>query len=173
MSEQLPADPFPFDETVAIEAILYLAQRVRRPTILSICKLLYLADKTHLENWAAFISGERYVAMRYGPVPVNSYTLMKAAAEESQYGFTVTEGYNLRLQRDANLALLSGAARQSLDSTLQNYGARPLWDLLDKSHDAAWRAAWAKARPAANGGYSARFDRGNAGRFGRFAGASA
>lgn len=142
MSIQLPADPFPFERSVAIEAILYLANRVHRPTILSISKLLYLADKTHLETWASFISGECYVAMKFGPVPSHSYDLMKNAAEESLYGFTVTEDYNLRVQRDANLERLSGAARKSLDNTLGNYGSLPLWDLLDKSHDVAWRAAW-------------------------------
>lgn len=142
MSTQLPPYLFSFDRSIAIEAILYLANRVHRPTILSICKLLYLADKTHLETWASFISGETYVAMKYGPVPSHSYDLMKNAAEESLYGFTVTEGYNIQVQREANQEKLSGAIIQSLDITLQNYGSRPLWDLLEKCHDAAWQAAW-------------------------------
>jgi len=55
---------FQFNRIKAIEAILYLANKVSDSDIYGICKLLYLVDKTCLEKYGRFIFGETYCAMK-------------------------------------------------------------------------------------------------------------
>ena len=68
---------FVFQREKAIEMVLYLAQRLDNPTVLQICKLMYFADKRHLDKWGQFLCGNDYVAMEHGPVPVNVYDMLK------------------------------------------------------------------------------------------------
>ena len=49
---------FQFNQTKAIESLLYLAKEVSDSDIYGICKLLYLADKTSLEKYGRFFFGE-------------------------------------------------------------------------------------------------------------------
>lgn len=43
----------------------------------TILKTCYFADKRHLNRWGRPIFGARYRAMRYGPVPVEIYEMLK------------------------------------------------------------------------------------------------
>ncbi|MCS6780342.1 MAG: Panacea domain-containing protein [Geminicoccaceae bacterium] len=43
----------------------------------TILKACYFADKEHLNRWGRPIFGARYRAMRYGPVPVEIYEMLK------------------------------------------------------------------------------------------------
>src|SRR4030066_2115183 len=70
-----------FDRTKAIEAILYLANKIPNPGKYVICKLLYLADKCSLEKYGRFIFGETYCAMERGATPSNAYDLLKEVKE--------------------------------------------------------------------------------------------
>lgn len=48
-----------------------------RPTQYQLAKALYLADKSHLNDWGRPITFDNYVAMFHGPVPSLSYDLIK------------------------------------------------------------------------------------------------
>ena len=134
-----------FRPAKAVEIVLYLANRVPNPTILSICKLMYLSDKTHLERLGRFLCGERYVAMKYGPVPSYIYDILKSKAddpEEDSDGLRVTERRNVRVLRGADNKRISPSAKKTLDIVIKQYGNLPIWDLLNKCHDKAWLQAW-------------------------------
>jgi uncharacterized phage-associated protein len=66
-----------WDKEKAIEAIVYLANRLDKPTKLKIFKLLYFADKLHMSRYGRFIVGDYYVAMKHGPVPSRTYNILK------------------------------------------------------------------------------------------------
>lgn len=132
---------FRFDPQKAVEIIIYLASRVDNPTMLTISKLLYFADKTSLEYYGRFISGETYVAMEFGPVPSNSYDLMKAAKDTNAYGFEVS-GYKIKPLRDPNIDKLSRSDLKCLDQVIRAYGDFPRWQIVDLSHDEAWERNW-------------------------------
>ena len=80
---------FKFNQTKAIEAIVYLAQRVSEADIYGICKLLYLVDKTSLEKYGRFIYGESYVAMKEGATPSKTYDLPESVERASDLSFTL------------------------------------------------------------------------------------
>ena len=72
-----------FRKEIAIEAILYIANRVERKDIHKICKILYYADQRHLSKYGRSITGDTYIAMAYGPVPSNVEDIFKAVRGDS------------------------------------------------------------------------------------------
>ena len=121
------------------ETILYIASRVSNPTLHTIFKIMYFADKQHLGDYGRFITGDTYIAMEYGPVPSLAYDMTKDAREFSlSYGIEV-RGYHIIAQRDANIGLLSESDTECLDIAIERYGNKTFGELTDESHDAAWR----------------------------------
>jgi uncharacterized phage-associated protein len=132
---------FDFQREKAIESILYIAKRAADPTFHSINKLLYFADKTSLERYGRFICGDDYYAMRWGPVPTNTYDLMKNATQGGAFPFRV-EGNTIIPSRDAEIDLLSESDIECLDASLRLYGDAPFWKRQEVSHDEAYKEAW-------------------------------
>src|SRR3990172_1377165 len=135
----MPELKFTFDKEKAIEAILYLAKRAKDPSFHSINKLLYFADKTSLERFGRFISGDDYVAMQWGPVPTNTYDIMKH--RQADYPFRIEE-HTVEPLRDADTELLSESDIECLEASLELYGNAPFWKRQQDSHDEAYEQAW-------------------------------
>jgi len=131
---------FDFNESKAIETILYLANRISRSYKYNICKMLYLADKASLEKYGRFIFGESYSAMKEGATPSKSYDLLKEVAEECTDDLCV-EGNAIVALRDANLDYLSESDIECLDQTIAVYDKNPQ-KMYDDAHDDAWERAW-------------------------------
>ena len=134
---------FEFNRSKAVEAILYLAQRVSESDIYGICKLLYLVDKTSLEKYGRFVFGESYYAMEEGATPSNAYDLLKEAAEGVVDGLQV-EGNQVVALRKPNLDYLSESDIECMDQIISVYGAAPNWRRREDAHDEAWRESWVK-----------------------------
>lgn len=141
---------FEFDMQKTVEAILYIVNRTPMPTFMSVAKLLYFADKTSLEAFGCFITGDTYRAMQHGPVPSGAYELMKAARDTDVYGFEVVYNHHLRAKRQADLDELSETDIKCLDQVIDAYGKFPTWQLRDLSHDAAWTETWVEAGERGN-----------------------
>jgi len=139
----------PFDPEKALNAILWIAKRIPSPTFHSISKLLYFADRIHLERYGRLISGDSYVAMKHGPVPSGAYDIMKAVRgdgtcaveEEAQEAFTVDGRHDVIPRREANETLFSESDLECLHEAIARYGSLSFKALTDLSHDAAWDAA--------------------------------
>ncbi|MEP7246474.1 MAG: Panacea domain-containing protein [Gammaproteobacteria bacterium] len=69
------ATPWNFDPDKAVEAILFTSTTAGT-TLYETLKLLYLADKLHLERYGRLIFGDHYVAMEHGPVGSDAYDVM-------------------------------------------------------------------------------------------------
>lgn len=145
--------PIRFDPARAVELILYVAKRLRYPTLHSVSKILYFADREHLSRHGSLLSGDNYVAMRHGPVPSGIYDLLKAAAgrqeapipgqyfELVEKTIQVEDKRRVTPLRDANLDQLSASQRECLDASLKANGRLSFERLTAKSHDAAWKSA--------------------------------
>jgi len=135
----------------AIEAILFVATRLANPTFHSVSKVFYFADKKHLERYGRLICGDSYVAMKHGPVPSQTYDLMKASvgrgwvtpdqAELIQSAFDVSSGCRIQAKRQPELKLLSESEIECLAESVTEYGGRSFGELTSLSHDAAWNSA--------------------------------
>ncbi len=141
--KQMANITFQFNRRKAIEAILYLSQRVSSSDIYGICKLLYLVDKISLEQYGRFVFGESYVAMKEGATPSNAYDLLKQSAKSPINGLKV-EGNQVVGLRKAKLDYLSESDIECLDQIISKYGKVTNWSRRRQAHDDAWKKAWDK-----------------------------
>lgn len=141
--------PFTFNEKVAVEAILYIATHSQDPTFHHIAKLFYFADLCHLERYGRFICGDRYIAMKHGPVPSGVYDMLKAARNGEDYlhfqnlqvAFRVEGNHHVVALREPNVEWLSDSEIECLDEAISKYDRFDFGQLCRESHDAAWLSA--------------------------------
>jgi hypothetical protein len=69
---------FRFNARKAYQAILWMLSREHgRLDLHTALKSCYFADKDHLNDYGRPIFGARYQAMKYGPVPIEIYEMLK------------------------------------------------------------------------------------------------
>lgn len=137
-----------FDRDKALEVILFIAQSLNHPTLHSISKMLYLADKLHLQDYGRLICGDRYIAMEYGPVPSAIYDMMKVADRREtldvdwdeliQEALEVCQGRYIVPKRDSDMDLLAESEVECIQQTIALYGKKSFGELTDITHDVAW-----------------------------------
>lgn len=136
-----------FKKDVAIQAILYVAQRIDRKDIHKICKILYFADQEHLSRYGRSITGDTYIAMAYGPVPSKIEDIFKAVRGESFFSeyagelkvyFEFANKYCLRPKKEADLDYLSETDIECLDNAISKCNGLSFGELTELSHDMAW-----------------------------------
>lgn len=140
---------FRFDSEKAIEVIVYLAEHAPIPDIYHILKIIYFADKEHLERYGRFICGDSYVAMKHGPVPSATYDIIKyvrgdgyiAFNEHASRSFEVQPDERILPCRPANLDLMSESDLSCLKWAIENVGRLSFDELKKRSHDYAYETA--------------------------------
>jgi len=143
--------PRKFDSEKTIEAILYIANNVPsfNATIYPVIKLLYFADKLHLEKYGRQITGDQYVAMQKGPVPSQSYDILKSVrgdgchvdSAHAAHSFSINNHFHISLLRDIDLDIFSDSEIECLNQVIQENGDKGFGQLKAKSHDSAFEQA--------------------------------
>ena len=144
--------PFRYDQKTAVEALLYIAERLDDPTLHRVFKVMYFADKKHLEQYGRLIFGDCYIAMKKGPVPSRIYTLAKIVRGDfdDEYGagvantrkdFVIENGHHVVAKRPADLRQLSDSEREVLDWAIREYSELSFDDLVARSQNASYEAA--------------------------------
>ena len=129
--------PVIFKAKKAREVTLYIAQHAPIADRLHICKIAYFADRYHLEKYARLICNDRYVAMKYGPVPGGIYDIIKNAGDAEDTDLAVDD-FAVAPLRAADLSMLSESDREALDWAIQKYGSLSVDCLSQASHDDTW-----------------------------------
>jgi len=135
-----------FNVHKSLNAVLYIAERLLRSDFHKIFKILYFSDREHLMEYGRAITGDNYIAMKYGPVPSNLYDIFKAVRgdsyfyddEFSQY-FDVVNNDIIKPKRKADLSELSKSDIKHLDNSISLYGEMSMSEICEKSHDYAWQ----------------------------------
>lgn len=139
-----------FDRDKALEVIVFIASSLPNATHHSISKMLYLADKMHLQEYGRLICGDRYVAMQYGPVPSAIYDMMKVPDKRMSIDVDWDEiiqeaigvnGWVIEAKRDCNMDLLSESEVECIQQAIDEFGDKSFGQLTDITHDAAWKAS--------------------------------
>ncbi len=139
------------DAEKALEAILYVTRSTN--DLFHIVKILYYADKLHLENYGRQITGDYYVKMPDGPVPSGAYDLIKIArGDEYTYEAKVinvhpknalnVEGDVVTPKREPDEDYLSDSDKECLDEAIKKYAnmdGKKLWKIVhqEKSYNKA------------------------------------
>lgn len=136
-----------FNEKKALNAVLYIASKLKRKDFHKIFKVLYFADRNHISEYGRSISGDIYIAMDDGPVPSKLYDIFKSVRGDSYFK---DNGYFSKLiqiinwdlinpLQEPNLKTLSKTDVKHLDNSLEKYGDMSWDEVREKSHDYAWR----------------------------------
>lgn len=140
----------PFDVNKAIAAIGFLIEQTGA-SMYTLMKMMYLADKMHLDRYGRFIAGDHYVAMKQGPVPSCAYSMIKhVRGDESanpdhllarEY-FSYESDHRVLLKRPVDTDELSLSDVECLSEIAKIFDKVGQWAVRDMSHDDAWKASW-------------------------------
>lgn len=135
-----------FDEEKAIESILYIAHFTTDLYI--ILKILYRADKHHLNNFGRLIFGEHYARLPYGATPSDSYDLLKGLRGDGEQEFKLrynndieVEGDKVTAKREANLEYLSKSDVDCLDAAIKELKDKSFDENKNLAHDESYNAS--------------------------------
>lgn len=130
---------FRFNPEKAIQAITYLLVRLGQPVDkVKLTKLLYLADRQSFIDHGVSITGDRLVAMPYGPVPSACLDLLNGMPNINPdliYPYIHVEDNQISLRQVASPDLLTPEDRNILDDIVKHYGNMPKWQLVKQTHN--------------------------------------
>jgi uncharacterized phage-associated protein len=143
---RMPSVPA-FDADKAVEAIAYAVSRTQSDLYTTL-KLLYLADKLHLERYGRLIFGDWYAAMDHGPVPSHSYDILKfvrgdrpvSLAQHAREVLRVDATNSIEVLREPDLDELSATDIECLDDAFEKYSSLGFGELKRLTHDDAYNA---------------------------------
>jgi len=122
----------------AVEVVLWVIQR-GEGNIYNIMKILYTAEKYHLNTYGRPITGDKYIAMEHGTVPSWIYDATKL---KEPLGFAKIDN-TLTAQREPDLDYFSGSDVEALEIGFNEYAGKSFSEVREKNHkDIAWRNAY-------------------------------
>ncbi len=128
------------DVKKTIETIVYISQKTN--DLFHIGKILFFADKFHLENYGRLITGDHYRAMPNGPVPSGAYDIIKYVRGDGKVqingnpekAFKVEGKTKIIPIREPHLEYLSESDIECLDKAINLYAYMSLKKLRDIVH---------------------------------------
>lgn len=136
----------------AIEVILYILNKNEREGInmYNLVKIIFAADKYHLNQYARPVTGDCYVKMQYGTVPSTICDYLKfddlalSFIGEKEYPFFKGEGeHNFYPKRKCKKNLLSKSDIEAIEHGIKEYHGLSFDEVKDKNHD---EKCWVKTR---------------------------
>jgi len=139
---------FRFDPEKALNLVLYVAKEIPPATFHTISKVIYFADKLHLQRYGRLICGDSYVAMKHGPVPSEIYDMMKDVRGDgfsehwavARKAFQVQGKATVVPSEAPDLGVFSKSDLECLNESIKTYGHLDFAKLTELSHDEAWHA---------------------------------
>lgn len=131
---------FEIRKTIQAVACLMHAEGASQMTRMRVCKLLYLADRQSIEEHGAPITGDRMIAMEFGPVLSKVLDLCKnnARPEEQQSlwnaHFAQGEGWDVYLVNDPGCGALTRYEKQTIEDVARRFIEIRTHRLSDWSH---------------------------------------
>ena len=129
----------------ATEAIVWLAHMKPQLDIYRVAKVLFFADKMHINKYARPIIGDTYIKMPRGPVPsavrdliVENPWLSPKQLEKIKNSLTIgsrAEYYQLTAKRKPDWDFFSKSDLACLTASLDKYGNLSFEKLFNLSHD--------------------------------------
>lgn len=144
---------FQLNYAKAVEAVLYVLSKQKSVNMYNVLKVIFEADKRHLNAHGRPVTGDTYIKMEYGTVPSAIYDMFKddpsflAALNLETYPF-VRQNFHLSATRNPNLDYLSKSDIDSLDQGIDAYPLNmPFGEVKDKNHlERCWIESEMKSR---------------------------
>ncbi|MBS3771476.1 MAG: SocA family protein [Bacteroidales bacterium] len=119
-------------EKKLLQAILFFANKTSDSTInrLKLMKLLYLADRYHINKYGRLILSEDYHALPNGPTPSKTYDYTKRDME----GFFEVDRYNIIAKSNFDSKYFSQTDLEIMDKVWNEFRIYSPYQLRDLSH---------------------------------------
>ncbi len=157
---------FQFDEQKGVEALTYVASEWPGITAFFAAKVLFYAEKYHMNRYGRPIVADTFVAMPNGPVPSTLYDFIKGRLyqagdpEAIMAAFTVASDHHpsVTALRTADLDFLSPSDRECLDEAIRFCRSKGFGRLSQLTHQ---ERAWIEAPVNGPMDYAAMIDADN------------
>ena len=140
---------FQFNEKKGVETLTYIASAWPDITAFFASKVLFFAEKRHLNRYARPIVAGTFIGMPAGPVPSTLYDFIKGqyySAEDpeaiSQAFQVAPHPWQVRAKRDPDLSVLAPSDIECLDEAISFCQGKPFGYLSNLTHQ---ERAWAEA----------------------------
>ncbi len=134
---------FNFDRKKALEVLIYTSKK--EPNYYDTLKIIYFADRYHLEKYGRFICGDNYIAMKSGPVPSGIYDIINDVKlkrnDEFNNDFTIINEYTIKPLREPNMKKLSKSDIEAIDKSFEENKDLTYIEKKNKSHDKSYKNA--------------------------------
>ena len=127
----------------AIEVIVWLANMQPGIDIYHVVKIMFFADKLHLNKYARPLVGDRYIKMQYGPVPsaikdliTKNMWLSPQQSEKISTAIDIIDEkhYKIIPKRKADLSFFSKSDISCLTESFENYKNATFEELYTLTH---------------------------------------
>jgi uncharacterized phage-associated protein len=160
---------FNLNQKKAIEAIVYLASKKPGMTQYYFMKMMFFADKLHLNKYARPIIGDRYIKMEFGPVPSFVLDVIHKNGDRLTHDVYMKVTDSLKFEPDGariktypmrkpNLDYLSESDIECLDAAFDKCKDMKFAQLVKETHD---EPAWKEAKDNCLMDYSLFLDKDN------------
>ena len=116
----------------------YLLARCGPTEKVKLMKLLYLADRHHFVERGVPITGDRLVAMQWGPLPSKCLDIVNGNPgfpPDQVFGVIHVEDTQVAIRHAAIESALSDTEKLSLDWVISGYGHMAKWAIVEATHD--------------------------------------
>jgi hypothetical protein len=129
---------------ICVQALKYIISNHPNPDVYNVLKMLYFADRAHLLKCRQLITPDRYVKLRYGPVPSMCLSIIQfVRGDEFSYVFNesikeefkVLEKNKLELINPPTPNYLFESETECLGMAIEKYGRCDFNELKGLSHD--------------------------------------
>ncbi|MEA1878412.1 MAG: Panacea domain-containing protein [Bacteroidota bacterium] len=133
---------FKFNKQKSIEAVLYLISKSGKNSydLYKIVKMIFEADKYHLNYYMRPVTGDHFVSMAKGIVPSKIYDLCKV--EDPKAPFFKKSARIIMANRIANCEYLSESDIEALDLAFEKLNPMTFGQICERNH--AENPAWGK-----------------------------
>lgn len=141
-----------FRKEQTINALLYIIEQMGgKVDMHKAFKTLYFADRAHLSKYGRSITGDDYIAMKYGPVPSQADDMLKAVRGSSYFSnsaqakellkyFSFVDGYVFKANCACDKDYLSESDLECLNEAIAITKDKSFRQLVNLSHSLAWNS---------------------------------
>jgi len=128
---------YQFNLNKTIQAAAFILERLGDVDKIKLIKLIYLADREHFIRTGAPITGDRQVAMPWGPVPSRTLDAINgqvSGADDSVFRFLSVKNNTIHLRKSPGHTALSAQEIESLNKVIRAHGRKAAWPLANETH---------------------------------------
>jgi uncharacterized phage-associated protein len=134
-----PKITFKVNYQKTLEAILYVLKKNQTLHVYNLMKVLFEADKVHLNLYGRPVTGDTYYKLDFGTVPSAAYNMVKFDQSVLEHltddSYPISRTRNILVaERDANKNLFSETDMEALDAGLEKYGNLPFGAVKELNH---------------------------------------